>query len=93
MAIGITTEIIQEDSDDLFNNIIDEENLKVMWEKLKAMCFQFEPNVIYLILQELLIYPKINKLNGFETPVTSIFAKVRFLVKQLRVVVTPNKDI
>lgn len=94
MTIGIATEIIQGGfSDDLFNNIIDKDDPKVMWEKLKAVCLQVGPGVVYLILQELLTYPKINKPKGFETSVTSIFAKVRFLVKRLRAAVTPNKDI
>lgn len=94
MAIEIATEIIQGDvSDDLFNNIIDKDDPKVMWEKLKAVCSQVGPSVVYSILQELLTYPKINKPKGFKKPVTSIFAKVRFLVKRLRTAVTPNKDI
>lgn len=39
MAIGIATKIIQGGvSDNLFNNIIDENDPKVMWEKLKAVC-------------------------------------------------------
>ncbi len=48
---------------------------------------------MYSILQELLIYPKINRPKAFEKPVISIFAEVRFLVKRLRAAVTPNKNI
>ena len=77
MAIGKATEIIQERvSDDLFNKIIDEDDSKVMWEKLRAVCSQVGPGVVYSILQELLTYPKINRLKVFEKPVTSIFAEV-----------------
>lgn len=94
MAIGIATEIIQSGvSDDLFNNILDEEDPKAMWDKFKAVCSQVGPGVVYSILQELLTYQKLNKPKGFEKLVTSIFAEVQFLVKQLRAAVTPNKDI
>lgn len=64
-----------------------------MWEKLKAVYSQFRPSVIYSIFQKLLTYPKINKPKQFEKLVTNIFAKIKFLVKQLRVAVTPNKYI
>ncbi len=94
MAIGIATEIIQGGvSDDLFNNIMDKDDLKVLWEKLRAVCSQIGPGVVYSILQELLIYPKINRPTKFERPVISIFAEVRFLIKRLRAAVTLNKDI
>ena len=39
------------------------------------------------------MYPKFNKLKGFKKPVISIFAEVRFLVKQLKKAVIPNKNI
>ncbi len=94
MAIGIATEIIQGGvSDNLFNNIINKDDPKVMWEKFTAVCSHFGPGVVYLIFQELSTYPKINRPKEFEKPVTSIFAEVRFLVKQLRAAVTPNEDI
>lgn len=94
VAIDIATDIIHGDvSKNLFNNIIDKDNPKVMWEKFKAMCSQVGPGITYLILQELFTYLKINKFKGFEKSVTSIFAKVTFLVKRLRVAVTLNKNI
>lgn len=64
-----------------------------MWDKLKAVCSQVVLGVIYSILQELLIYTKLNKPKGFEKPVTSIFAEIWFLVKWLRTVVTSKNDI
>lgn len=94
MAIGIATEIIQGGvSDDLFNNIIDENDLQRIWEKLRAVCSQIGTGVVYSILQELFTYPKINKPKGFDKLVTSVFSEVRVLVKWLRAAVTPNRDI
>ena len=48
---------------------------------------------MYLILQELLNYPRCNKAKGFEILVMSIFANVRFLIKQLRAAITLEQDI
>lgn len=84
MAIGIATRIIKEGvSDDIFNNIIDLTNPQEMWEKLRTVCSQVGQGVVYSILQELLNYLRINKPKGFEKPVMSIFADVRFLIKRL----------
>lgn len=94
MVIRIVTEIILKNvNDDLFNNIIAKDNLEVMWEKLKTIYFQVRPTIVYSILKELLIYPKINKPKEFEKHITWIFIEVKFLIKQLRNVVTSNKDI
>ncbi len=94
MAVGTATRIIKEGvSDDIFNNIIDVTDPKEMWEKLRAACSQVGQGVVYSILQELLNYPRINKPKGFEKPVMSVFADVRFLVKRLRAAITPNRDI
>lgn len=49
--------------------------------------------MVYSILQELLNYPRNNKPKGFEKPVMSVFADVRFLIKQLRAAITPDRDI
>lgn len=82
MVIGIAIKIIKKEvSNNLFNNINDKKDPKVMWKKFKVVCSQVEPGVIYSILQKLFIYPKINKPKEFEKPMTNIFAKVRFLVK------------
>lgn len=64
-----------------------------MWEKLRAVCSQIGTGVVYFIVQELLTYPKINKSNRFDKSVTSVFSKVRVLVKRLQVAVTLNRDI
>lgn len=77
MAIGIATEIIQGGvSDDIFNNIIDKDDPQRMWKKLRAVCSQIEIGIVYSILQELLIYPKINKPKGLDKLVTSVFSEV-----------------
>ena len=94
MAIGTAMRIIQGGvSDDLFNSIIDLDDSQLMWEKLRSVCSQTGPGVVYSILQELLTYPKINKPKGFEKSVTSFFSEVRFLCNCLRAAITPNKDI
>lgn len=64
-----------------------------MWEKLRTACSQVGQGVVYSILQELLNYPQNTKPKGFEKPVMSIFADVRFLIKRLRAAITPNRDI
>ena len=48
---------------------------------------------MYLILQELQNYPRSNKTKGFEMLVMSIFADVRFLIKQLQAAITLEQDI
>lgn len=94
IAKGTASRIIKESvSDDIFNNIIDLTDPKEMWEKLRAACAQVGQGVVYSILQELLNYPQINKPKGFEKPVMSIFADIRFLIKRLRAAITPNRAI
>lgn len=94
MTIGIATKIIQSGaSNNFFNNIIDTKYLKAMWDKLKAVCSQISLGVIYSIFQEFFIYPKFNKPKEFKKPITSIFVKVQFLIKQQKTIVTPKKDI
>lgn len=94
MVIGITTKIIQEEVNNVFfNNIINKDNLQVMWEKLKSICFQTGIGVVYLIFQELLTYLKVNKPKWFEKSVTSHFSEIRVLVKPLKGAVTSNRDI
>lgn len=62
MAIGTAIRIIQSEvNDDIFNNIIDLEDPRLMWEKLKQVCSETGPGVLYSIQQELLTYPEINK--------------------------------
>lgn len=94
MAVGTATRIIKEGvSDDIFNNIIDVTDPQEMWRKLRTACSQVGQGVVYSILQELLSYPRNNKPKGFEKPVRSVFANVRFLIKRLRAAITPDRDI
>ena len=58
MAIGTVTRIIKESvSDDIFNNIIEITDPRKMWEKLQIVCLQISQDIVYSILQELLVYP------------------------------------
>ena len=57
------------------------------------MYLETKLNVVYLIFQKLLIYPKINKLKSFEKSVISIFLKVYHLNNCLRAAIIPNKNI
>ena len=94
IAIGTTGRIIREGlSNDLFNNIINIDNLKEMWAKLKSVCSQVGQGVVYLILQELLNYSKINKPKGYEKLITSVFADVQILIKWLKAVLIASRDI
>lgn len=94
MAIGTATRIIKEGvSDDIFNNIIGMTDPEEMWEKLRTACSQVGQGVVYSILQELLNYPRNNKPKGFEKPVMSVFANVKFLIKRLRAAIIPTRDI
>ena len=80
-------------SDDLFNNIIDIDDPQAMWAKLQSVCSHVGQGVVYLILQELFNYPKVNKPKGYEKTITSVFADVQILTKRLRAALTPNRDI
>lgn len=94
MAIGTATRIIKEGvSNDIFNNIIDVTDPQEMWQKLRTAYSQVGQGLVYSIFQELLNYPRNNKPKGFEKPVMSVFANVRFLIKRLRAAITPERDI
>lgn len=94
MAVGTATRIIKEGvSNDIFNNIIDVTDPNEIWQKLRTACFQVGQGVVYSILQQLLNYPRTNKPKGFEKPVMSVFANVRFLIKRLQAAITPHRDI
>lgn len=72
MAMGTANRIIKEGvSNDIFNNIIDITDPKEMWEKLRSVCSQVGQGVVYLILQELLNYPRNTKPKGFKKSVMS----------------------
>lgn len=80
-------------SNDLFNNIIDTDNLQAMWAKLQSVCFHVGQGVVCSIFQELFNYPKVNKPKKYEKTITSIFADVQILTKRLRAALTPNRNI
>lgn len=72
---------------------MDLENPKKMWDKLKSICTEVGQGVVYSILQELLYYPKINKLKRYKKPIIQIFAEVKYLCKRFRTVITPGQDL
>ena len=94
MAVGIARRIILEGvSDQIAFNIMDLEDPKEMWDKLKSICSEIGQGVVYSILQELFNYPKINKPKRYNKPVMQIFTKVRYLCKRLHTAMTPSRDL
>lgn len=61
---------------------------KEIWEKLTNICNEIGQGVVYLILQKLFNYPKINKSNRYDKPVMQIFAEVWYLYKYLLIAIT-----
>ena len=57
------------------------------------MCSQIRPAVVYLILQELIMYSKINKPKSFEKSVTSFFSETGLFYYCLRANIILNKNI
>lgn len=69
MAVGRAWWIIQkDDNDQIAFNIIDLKDGKEIWDKFKSICNVIKQSVIYLILQELFNYLKINKPKGYNKP-------------------------
>ncbi len=94
MAVDTAQRIIREGvSDQIAFNIMDLKDPKEMWDKLKSIYIKVGQGVVYLILQELLHYPKITKPKEYEKPVMQIFAKVKYLYKRLRMAMTLNRDL
>lgn len=94
MAVRIARRIITEGvSDQIAFNIMDLEDPKEMWDKLKSICSEISLGDFYLILQELLNYPEINKPKGYDKPVMQIFSEVRYLCKRLQTAMTPGRDL
>lgn len=82
MAIGIARRIIVEVvNDQIAFNIMDLEDPKDMWTKLKSICSEVGQGVVYSILQELPNYPRINKPKGYDKPVMQIFAESTILLQ------------
>lgn len=93
MTIGITQRIMKESiSDQIRVNIMNLGDPKEMWNRLKAVCLEIGQEVVYLILQELLNYFATNKPKEFDKPVVEIFAKVRYLCKQLKAATIEGRD-
>lgn len=66
MAINIIQHIIRKNvSNQIIFNIIDLEDLKNMWDKLKSIYINISQGIIYSILQKLFNYPKINNLKRY----------------------------
>lgn len=91
---AITSKIIKQGvSADLYINIIWERNSQRSWKILCHVCSQVGQRVVYSILKELLNYPRVTKLLGYEKKGATIFAEVKQLVQQLQSAVTKQKII
>lgn len=55
---------------------MDLKDSKTMLDKLKSICIEIDQRVVYLIIQELFYYPKINKSKRYKKLVMHIFAKI-----------------
>lgn len=94
MAVRIARRIITEGvSDQIAFEIMDLEDPKEMWDKLKIICSEIGLGYFYLILQELLNYPKIKKPKEYNKPVMQIFSEVRYFYKRLQTAMTPDRDL
>ena len=80
-------------SDQIAVNIMDFEDPKKMWDRLKTICSEVGQGVVYSILQEPLHYPAAKKPKGFDKSVVEIFAEVRYLYKQLKTTMIEGRDL
>lgn len=74
-------------------NIMDIQNPKDMYTKLKSICGKFGYGIVYLIFQELFHYFWINEPKRYYKPVLQIFIKVKYLCKYLQMAITLNWDL
>lgn len=75
MAVGIAYQIIRENvNDQITFNIIALKNPKEMLNKFKRVYTKVGQEVVYLILQELFYYPRINKPKEYKKLVMQIFS-------------------
>lgn len=94
MAVGIAQKIIKEGvSNQIIFNIIDLKDSKEIWDKLKSICIKVGQRLVYLILQKLFHYLKINKPKGYKKLIMQIFAKGKYLCKLLRLAMIPGRDL
>ena len=93
MAVGIARQSILEDvSNQIAFNIINLEDPKELWDKVTNICTKIGQGVVYLIFQELLNYPKINKPKGYNKSVMKIFAEVKYLYQRVQTAMTLGRD-
>ena len=94
MAISIAKQIIKKGvNDQIAFNIMDLNDSKKIWDKLKSICIKIGQVVVYSIIQELLYYPKITKPRKYEKLVIQIFAKVKYPYKRLQTAITLGRDL
>lgn len=68
-------------------------DLKEIWDNLKNICIEVGQRIVYLILKNLLYYPKIIKSKGYGMPIMLIFVKVKYFYKCLHIAMMPNQDL
>ena len=94
MALGIARQIILEGvNNQIAFYIMDLKDPKEMWDKLKNMWSEIKQGVVYLILQKLFKYLKINKPKEYNKSVMQIFAEIWYLCKCLCIAMTPGRDL
>lgn len=71
-------------------NIMILKDPKEIWDKLKSVCIKVGQGVVYLIIQKLFYYPKINKPKRYKKPVMQIFAEVQYFCKRLQIIITSS---
>ncbi len=84
--------IIEGISDQIAVNVMDLEDPKEMWDRLKTICSEVGQGVVYSILQEPLHYPAAKKTKGLDKPVVEIVAEVRYLFKRLKATMSEGRD-
>ncbi len=80
-------------SDQIAVKIIDLEDPKEIWDRLKTICSEVGQGVVYSILPELLHHPAANKPKRFDKPIVEIFAEVRYLCKRIKAAMTERRDL
>lgn len=94
MAMGIAQRIIKEDvNNQIVFNIIDLQDPKEIWNKLKSICIKVGQGVVYLIFQKLLYYLKITKPKEYKRLVMQIFEEAIYLYICFYLAMTPRNDL
>lgn len=85
MAIKMAQKIIIKGvSSQITLNIINTNNSKNKYDMLKRIFSEVGQEIVYLVLQEILNYPRIHKLKRYIKPEVEIFAEIRLLCKRLK---------